>query len=114
MSSRILIVEDDAGAAALYQRVLGSHEHTVAETAEEAVDMLGQEWFDLIILDIHLPAASGLDVLQYLRSYPFATKVFVVTSDELQIPACERLGIEGWMTKPINVAQFVDTVHYLL
>jgi DNA-binding response OmpR family regulator len=66
-----------------------------------------------VILDIHLPIASGLDVLEYIRSN-LETKVFVVSSDDLQRNACEMYGIEGWMTKPINVAQFVNAVQYLL
>lgn len=116
--SNILIVEDNADIAVLYQRALMQHQNTVAPSAEEATNLLGQQDFDLVILDMHLPERSGLYLLEYIRSHQSTTvantKVFVISADDLLREACRTLGIQAWMTKPIELDELMTTVHRLL
>ncbi len=113
---RILIVEDNSDIALLYQRALIQHQHVVVATAEAAMSTFEQESFDLIILDMHLPEKSGLTVLQYIRSHPSKkdTKVFVISADDLLREDCRLLGIEAWMTKPIELDDLINQVQLLL
>ncbi len=111
---RILIVEDNADIATLYQRALMLHENTVASSAESAILQLQDHEFDLVILDMHLPSKSGLDVLKNIRANGNGTKVFVISADDLLRPTCEAIGIDSWMTKPIELDVFIDRVNTLL
>jgi CheY-like chemotaxis protein len=112
--AHILIVEDNRDIAALYQRALFKHQHTHVNTAEKALDKLKGQTFDLIILDLHLAEMSGLSLLEYIRSQPNGDKikVFVVSADDLLKTRCEALGIQAWMTKPIEIDVFIDTVDH--
>jgi CheY-like chemotaxis protein len=65
---------------------------------------------------MHLSNDSGLTVLEFIRSEPSLhnIKVFVISSDDVLRKACESLGIDGWMTKPIHVSSLIEQVEYLL
>lgn len=108
----ILIVEDNRDIAALYQRALFKYQHTMVDSAEKALEKLKNQAFDLIILDMHLSEMSGLHFLEYIRQQPDGekTKVFVISADDLLKPRCEALGIQAWMTKPIELDVFMETV----
>ena len=68
--------------------------------------------YDLIILDMHLAEMSGLHLLEHIRTQPEGekVKVLVISADDLLKPKCEALGIQAWMTKPIEIDVFMDTV----
>lgn len=114
--AHILIVEDNSDIAALYQRALLRYEHTIATSAEKAIDILAEKTFDLVILDMHLPEKSGVSVLEYIRAHPDRKhlKVFVISADDLMREECRKLGIEGWLTKPIEVDELMLSVANLL
>lgn len=114
--ANILIVEDNPDIALLYQRALMRHENYVAYSAEAALDTLSTQTFGLLILDMHLPEQSGLKVLEYVRSSDTHRdlKVFVISADDLLRHTCEDIGIDSWMTKPIEIDVLMDTVDKLL
>ncbi|OQP86099.1 histidine kinase [Rhizobium rhizosphaerae] len=66
---RVLVVEDDATQLESVQLLLGSRSVTTVgvKTAAECIDMLTRESFDCMVLDLTLPDASGLDVLDHLK-----------------------------------------------
>ena len=68
-SMRILLVEDDTVLADALSRALVQSAHAVdiAETGEKADHALASGAYDLVILDVGLPALSGLEVLRRLR-----------------------------------------------
>jgi len=109
---RILIVEDNQDIATLYQRILMLHEVVVCTSAETAIETLDKEIFDLIILDLHLPEQPGLFALEKIRSTPKlkAIKILVVSADDTMRYQCESIGIQGWMTKPIEIDKFMALV----
>lgn len=116
MSSNILIVEDNPDIALLYQRALMRYDNHVVNSAEDALDVLSNTEFDLMILDMHLPEQSGLTVLQHVRSddYSRPIKVFVISADDLLRRKCEDIGIDSWMTKPVEIDVLMTTVDTLL
>lgn len=67
---RVLVVEDDAQQAESVKLLLGSRdvETVEAHSAAQCVEMLAQETFDCMVLDLNLPDASGLDLLERLSS----------------------------------------------
>lgn len=114
--STILIVEDNPDIALLYTRALMAHDHIITNSAEEAMITLAERSFDLIILDMHLPEQSGVSVLEYVRSTTKheSTPVFAISADDLMRQICEDIGIDSWMTKPVEIDVLMDTVDRLL
>jgi signal transduction histidine kinase len=100
----VLIVEDDSGIAHLERRVLErvGYAASIASTAEEALDRLGRERFDLVLLDYQLGGpVSGLDVYQRLRDrWPDLPAILVTGfSDEGKVIEALRAGVRDVVPK---------------
>ncbi|MFB2552790.1 response regulator [Ensifer soli] len=84
---RVLVVEDDQTQLESVQRLIGSlNVETVgAKTAAECVERLAEQAFDCVVLDLTLPDATGLDVVDRLRQNPSVTlpPVIVYTGRDL-------------------------------
>jgi two-component sensor histidine kinase len=81
---RLLYIDDDAGLARLVQKELGRRGHDVvcAYTAEEGLQKLADERFDVIALDHFLPGAEGLEILPQITAQPGAPPVIYVTGTQ--------------------------------
>jgi CheY-like chemotaxis protein len=90
-SHHVLIVEDDVWFAASAKRTLEAHGYHVdwAPGAQEAAEMVAAKRPDLIVLDIFLPEANGLQLLHELRGYDdsFDVPVIVCSGSVHDIPA---------------------------
>lgn len=104
----ILFVEDDVDVSTMYATQLLLEENDVvhARTAQEALDLLDEDDFDLIILDMLLPGSNGIAVLQELRSYRDWRSIPVVvlsnvTPEDLEITEqhLEDLGVRDYLIK---------------
>jgi DNA-binding response OmpR family regulator len=106
---RLLLVEDDALVADAIVRGLSSAGFTVdhADSAELARVALNTEHFDLAIVDIGLPAADGLSLVQSLRASGKTTPVLVLTARytlQDKIRAFD-LGADDFLMKPFEQAE---------
>jgi DNA-binding response OmpR family regulator len=106
---RLLLVEDDALVADAIVRGLSSAGFTVdhADSAELARVALNTEHFDLAIVDIGLPAADGLSLVQSLRGSGKTTPVLVLTARytlQDKIRAFD-LGADDFLMKPFEQAE---------
>src|SRR5262245_39933522 len=65
----ILVVDDEELNSEALVRRLQRHAYvvTVAKSGREAIELLGQRRFDLVLLDIMMPGMNGLEVLKFLR-----------------------------------------------
>ncbi|MCQ8879071.1 response regulator [Pseudoalteromonas shioyasakiensis] len=112
-TSRYLLVEDDADAAQITQLLLESLgvETAIADSFEQCMTMLKTDAnYDKVLLDMHLPDGSGLELAQYVKQhYPHLKRVIVsgVEPDPIQI---EQLKIEQVLLKPINLALLSDLI----
>ncbi|MDX1291591.1 MAG: ATP-binding protein [Hyphomonas sp.] len=116
---RILLVEDHAISALVVTRALSAAGWQVdsVQTAEDAVDRAASNSYQAILTDIHLPGASGDEVLAAIRAAPgpnALAPIIAVTADvspERRL-ACERAGFTTIIEKPIRpralVASLVD------
>lgn len=113
---QILIVEDNSDISMLYTRALFGHNHTMVDSAENGISEIDKRTFDLIILDMHLPEESGISLLKHLRETrnDQETAVFVISADDLFRTECESLGINAWMTKPIEVDVLMESAKKVL
>jgi two-component system, response regulator len=125
----ILLVEDDPGDADMTLRVLAScnldRDVIVLRDGMEAIDFLhrvvdrkeDRGLPDLILLDLKLPKMSGFEVLQWMRAdrRTELIPVIVLTGarHESQVLALQKLGIAGFLEKPLTAASFLRCVNGL-
>ncbi|MFQ5642461.1 MAG: response regulator [Thiogranum sp.] len=121
----ILLVEDSEDDAALMLRVLGKQladsRIRVARDGSEALELLanwGNEELHLILLDVHLPRVSGLEVLEELRKSPFTRHVPVVmlsgSQDNNDVIRSYDLGANSFLVKAGQAEQFEATMHEII
>lgn len=111
----IFVAEDNPVNQQVIQTILEQAGHRVqlVDDGRQALDALGGgHAFDLILLDMHMPGASGLDVLRQFRAMDSDTPVLMLSADALQstIEECIRAGANDYMTKPIKMAALLDKV----
>jgi DNA-binding NarL/FixJ family response regulator len=85
----------------------------VAYTADEAVAMVGRYWPAVVVLDLVLGAASGLDVAEQIRVRSPASRVLVLTGVESveSVVAALYLGVRAWLPKTVDAGQLVRVIH---
>jgi len=115
MRKPVLIVEDDALAREALATFLEAEGYPVLEAAngEEALDRLQQSEVGLILLDIMMPVMDGWQFrAAQLRDPALAgIPVMVITADASARSRAANLGVQDYMTKPIQfprLLQFVD------
>ncbi len=115
---RVLIIEDDKEIVRLLQ--LHLHEYGLATEAvfdgEAGVRLAREGKFDLIILDLMLPAKDGLEVCRTLREDRVETPILMLTakSEELDKVVGLELGADDYVTKPFGVREVMARVRALL
>ena len=124
----VLLVEDDPGdelmtREAFEENKIGNRLH-VAHDGEEALDFLYQRGehasappVDLVLLDLNLPKYDGRQVLEQIRSDPELTHLPVVilttSSSEEDILRSYKLHANAFVTKPVDVNQFMSAVRQI-
>lgn len=77
-----------------------------------------EEKFDLVILDVHVPTYDGIEILQFLRRRYVRrpVKVIALTGDSTESVRARlaRLGIDSFMTKPVELIALLEEVQRLL
>lgn len=120
MTKRILVVEDNELNLKLFCDLLRAHNYETRAVSDGRLVLEEARAFrpDLVIMDIHLPHISGLDLIAALKADAelAAAPVMAVTAyagkgDEERIRAA---GAEAYVSKPISVVKFVETVNGLL
>jgi len=117
---RILLVEDNPVNRRLAQFLLKSKGYEVweATTAPEAFAVLQERRPDLILMDIQLPEVDGLTATRHLKADPATQDIPVVAVTSYAMKGDETRALEagcsGYVTKPIEKTQFLDTVARLL
>lgn len=120
MSKTILIVEDNELNMKLFHDLLDANGYETIETRNgmDALDLARDHRPDLILMDIQLPEVSGLEVTRLLkeddelRDIPVvAVTAFAMKGDEERI---REGGCEGYISKPISVTHFLETIGELI
>jgi EAL domain-containing protein (putative c-di-GMP-specific phosphodiesterase class I)/CheY-like chemotaxis protein len=107
-----LLVDDDAGFAKACGHVLSvwGYDVQIALTGEEALQLLRNHFFDVLLCDIHIPNINGLDVLQAAREKDRDMPVILMTGTpgvETARKAVE-LGAQGYLIKPLPLPQLQE------
>jgi DNA-binding response OmpR family regulator len=114
----ILIVEDDVSIASGLQLNLGieGYDARIAGDGKTALTAFREREPSLIVLDIGLPRASGLEVLRELRAGGHTTPVIVLSArqEEFDKVAALRLGADDYVTKPFALAELLARITAVL
>jgi two-component system cell cycle response regulator DivK len=120
MAKTVLIVEDNELNMKLFHDLLEAHGYSTVQTRNgvDVMNLAREHRPDLILMDIQLPEVSGLEVTRWLkddeelRTIPVvAITAFAMKGDEERI---REGGCEAYLSKPISVAKFLETVRTYL
>lgn len=113
---KILIVDDEKPICDLIDLNLSSAGyHCVAvQDGLKAIDLIENEEFDLILLDIMLPGADGYDVMEYIRPLGIPV-IFITAKHEVKNRVKGlKLGADDYIVKPFDVVELVARVEAVL
>jgi DNA-binding response OmpR family regulator len=103
---RVLLCDDDPDMLGLLTRRLEKMglEYDVAEDGRKAKTLLDEKPFDVIVTDIYMPEATGLEVLQHAKQVDHDLQVVIITSAATLDNAIDALnhGAFGYLTKPFD------------
>ena len=118
--AKILVVEDNALNIKLFCDLLAAHGHATEAVTDsrKAIEVARAFRPDLVITDIQLPHVSGMELMGLLRADPdlgdvpiMAVTAYSAAGDDERIRAA---GAQAYVSKPISVARFAETVEALL
>ncbi len=102
----ILVIEDQEDLAELYETRLKEAGYKVraAFTGEEGIAEFRANGADAVLLDMTLPEMHGTQVLREIRSVNASVPVLVISAEasEQLREQCERLGVQAYLSKPVN------------
>jgi two-component system cell cycle response regulator DivK len=120
MTKTVLIVEDNELNMKLFHDLLEAQGYETLETREglQALSLARQHRPDLILMDIQLPEISGLEVTKWLKEDDELAKIPVIAVTAFAMKGDEERiregGCEAYLSKPISVTLFLDTVRRFL
>ncbi len=121
MAKKILLVDDEADTAAVFQTVLkqAGYEVTIAGNGQVALATAKEHPFDLVLLDQMMPDMSGNEVLKSLKEDPVAAKIPVAmltnfSHDELVTQALGRGAVDYILKYQISHEDLVKKVKAIL
>ena len=114
-----LVVEDNPVNRMVVRQMLkrGGVDSEEADGGRRAIERLQNEEFDLVLMDVQMPGMDGLETTRAIRSgdagernrnVPIvAITAYASTDDE---EACYSAGMDAYLSKPLNMQRFLDTV----
>lgn len=114
MKKTIMIVDDEKDIRDAFKKTLelAGYKVITASSGKACIDKLKKQKVDLILLDILMPKMDGVVTLKEIRSLHPMLKVMIITvigSEETKDKTI-RLGIEGYLVKPVGKKDLIQTV----
>jgi CheY-like chemotaxis protein len=77
---------------------------TLAQDGQQAVDAVGKDTYDIILMDIQMPTMNGLDATKIIRQKGFPTPIIAVTANALKEDRkrCLDAGCDDYLSKPVD------------
>lgn len=118
---RVLYIEDNPANLKLVSQILGRRRHIqlmAAHTPELGMELALGHQPDLILLDINLPRMNGYQVLEAFKGNPHLRDIPVVAITANAMPGDiekgKAAGFVDYLTKPLDIRRFIETVEGLL
>lgn len=114
MSTKILLIEDDYVLVQELCAFLNENNFVVdiAQSGQDAVEMINRNAYTLCLLDIGLPDCSGFDLCKSIRQY-FSNPIIILTAydNEEDIIRGLELGADDYVTKPYSLRVLLSRIH---
>ncbi len=114
MSIRILMVDDEADFIETMAKRFGIRKMpiTIASSGKEALRLLGEQEFDVVILDVRMPGMDGLEALKEIRRIAPLTEVIMLTGHASLEAGMQgmNLGAYDYILKPADFDDLLDKV----
>lgn len=113
---KLLIVDDEDGVRSLVRMTLESSSYEIleADDGDEALALVQRHNPDLVLLDVMLPDASGIDICRKIKEDPqtAATTVVMLTAKAQgsDLEEAEAAGADGYFTKPFSPVALLHRV----
>jgi two-component system, sensor histidine kinase and response regulator len=123
---KILLADDNPVNLDLATRLLErkGHQITTAENGKEAVNRYLESTFDVVLMDLEMPGISGIEAARQIRAKekassidtPAYTPIIAMTAhdEETERAACLVVGMDGFITKPINIRTIHQTIQEVI
>lgn len=115
---QLLLADDNPVNCRLATIILERGGHTVdaVPDGQRAIEALGRQRYDVVLLDVQMPVMGGLEAAARIRALPdrdkAATPIVAVTANAMKgdRETCLAAGMNGYVTKPINAAALLEEV----
>jgi len=117
---RLLVIDDQEEMRSALSRTLAleGFEVTLAATGSRALEVLNGAFFDLVLLDVHMPDMDGFSVLEKMRERPESVTLPVImvtgADDTGSVLQGKKLGISDYLVKPYRVADLLSRIERCL
>ena len=114
---KILIIEDNEIIIKGLKYLLEQEqfEVQVCLNAQEAMNIIGKQEFDLIVLDIALPDGNGFEICEYIKQYTDIPIIFLTAKDEEQdVVKGLDMGAEDYIIKPFRNKELISRINNVL
>lgn len=114
---KILVVEDNKKLLEGIVKEISSHfQCESCEDGEEALYLIKQDIYDLVVLDLMLPNLNGLDILKKMRDNYIDTPVIILTAKESldDKVGAFSIGANDYLTKPFYVEELIARIYAIL
>ncbi len=115
---RVLLVDDEPDQVALLRAMLTplGMDVVTADSAEQALSVFRRHPVDVVVTDLHLPGASGIDLIRDLRQVETPPAAVLITAEGSVASAVEalKLGASDYLQKPVDPMRLVTLLQELL
>ena len=109
---KVLLVDDEVDFTDITKRLLEhrGYDVAVANSGDSAISALGQEKYDIMVLDLKMPGRDGISTLKEIRKLQLHTRTLVLTGHgaiDTALKAME-LGAYDYLTKPCDIDELTE------
>lgn len=115
---RVLVIEDEVKVASFISEGLQEEGYIVevAHDGKSGIDLIRENRFDIILLDLMIPEVDGLEVLRNARAWGINTPVLIITAKSSKEDVVKGLdtGSDDYLTKPFSFEELLARIRALL
>ena len=112
MGQRLLVVDDEKAIINLLKQAFSraGYEVRVAESAENALDILEKENLQVMFFDLNLPQMSGLELCKVVKKNMPMSVIYAITgyASLFELAECREAGFEDYFKKPVKISNLLN------
>jgi len=109
MKSKILVVDDERSHRQMIDAVLSAEGYEIAQadSGQAAIDAVAEKFYDLVIMDIRMPALGGIEALKKIKTISPGIPIIIMTAYASVSTAVDALksGASDYLTKPLDIEE---------